>query len=103
MQGHLFHVAGGIREVERWLSTPVYPERPFGAIDFPGLHKALRLEGLSYDYGTGTQALRDVHFEVRAGQTVAIVGSSGSGKSTLASLLLRLRAPSAGRITVDDI
>jgi subfamily B ATP-binding cassette protein MsbA len=103
MQGHLFHVAGGIREVERWLSTPVYPERPFGAIDFPGLHKALRLEGLSYAYGTGTQALRDVHFEVRAGQTVAIVGSSGSGKSTLASLLLRLRAPSAGRITVDDI
>ena len=103
MQGHLFHVAGGIREVERWLSTPVYPERPFGAIDFPGLRQALRLEGLSYTYASGTEALRDVDFEVRAGQTVAIVGSSGSGKSTLASLLLRLRAPSAGRITVDDI
>jgi subfamily B ATP-binding cassette protein MsbA len=101
MQGNLIYVAGGIREVERFLNTPVYPERPFGTIEFPGLRTALRLEGLGYTYGTGTEALRDVDFEVRAGQTVAIVGSSGSGKSTLASLLLRLRAPTAGRITVD--
>ena len=103
MQGSLFYVAGGIREVQRFLDTPVYPERPFGAIEFTGIRTALRLEGLGYTYGTGTQALRDVSFEVRAGQTVAIVGSSGSGKSTLASLLLRLRAPTAGRITVDGV
>jgi len=103
MQGHLFYVAGGIREVDRFLNTPVYPERPFGAIEFSGLRTALRLEGVSYTYGTGTEALRGVDFEVRARQTVAIVGSSGSGKSTLASLLLRLRAPSSGRITVDGL
>jgi ATP-binding cassette, subfamily B, bacterial MsbA len=103
MQGHLFYVAGGIREVDQFLSTPVYPERPFGTIEYPGLRTALRLEGLGYTYGTGTQALIDVDFEVRAGQTVAIVGSSGSGKSTLASLLLRLRAPTVGRITVDGV
>jgi subfamily B ATP-binding cassette protein MsbA len=103
MQGHLFYVAGGIREVERWLTTPVYPLRPFGTVDFHGLRDALRLEGVSYTYGTGTAALRDVDFHVRAGQTVAIVGSSGSGKSTLASLLLRLRVPSAGQITVDGV
>ena len=103
MQGYLFYVAGGIREVDRFLHTPVYPERPFGAVEFSGLRTTLRLEGVSYTYGTGTEALRDVAFEVRARQTVAIVGSSGSGKSTLASLLLRLRAPSGGRITVDGV
>jgi subfamily B ATP-binding cassette protein MsbA len=103
MQGHLIYVAGGIREVERFLSMPVYPERPFGTINFPGLRTSLRLERLGYTYGTGTEALHDVDFEVRAGQTVAIVGSSGSGKSTLASLLLRLRAPTEGRITADGV
>ncbi|HEX9365352.1 MAG TPA: ABC transporter ATP-binding protein [Vicinamibacterales bacterium] len=103
MQGHLFYVAGGIREVDRFLNTPIYPERAFGAVAFAGLRTALRLEGVGYTYGTGTEALRHVDFEVRAGQTVAIVGSSGSGKSTLASLLLRLRAPTAGRITVDGV
>ena len=96
MQGHLFYVAGGIREVERWLNTPIYPERPFGAVEFPGIRESLRLENVSYTYGTGTEALIDVDFEVRAGQTVALVGTSGSGKSTLASLLMRLRVPTTG-------
>jgi ATP-binding cassette, subfamily B, bacterial MsbA len=103
MQGHLFYVCGGIREVDRWLSTPIYPERPFGTTEFKGVRGSLRLERVGYTYGTGTQALSDVAFDVQAGQTVAIVGSSGSGKSTLASLLLRLRVPTAGRITVDGV
>jgi subfamily B ATP-binding cassette protein MsbA len=103
MQGHLFYLAGGIREVDRWLSTPIYPERPFGTTEFAGLGDALRFEDVTYTYGTGTEALKQVDLEVRAGQTVAIVGSSGSGKSTLASLLLRLRAPTGGRITVDGV
>src|SRR5258708_3350993 len=101
MQGHLFYVAGGIREVERWLNTPLYPLRPFGSEEFPGIRESLRLDKVSYTYGTGTQALIDVDFEIRAGQTVALVGTSGSGKSTLASLLMRLRVPTAGRISVD--
>ncbi len=103
MQGHLFYLAGGIREVEKWLNTPLYPPRPFGTIEFPGLRRDLRFERVTYRYAAGTAALRDVEFVVPAGNTVAIVGASGSGKSTLAALLLRLRAPTSGRISVDGI
>jgi ATP-binding cassette, subfamily B, bacterial MsbA len=103
MQGHLFYLAGGIREVDKWLGTPVFPDRHFGTTEFHGLRREVRFERVSYRYAAGTEALCDVEFVVPAGQTIAVVGTSGSGKSTLAALLLRLRAPSAGRITVDGI
>ena len=48
---------------------------------------------------TGTlDILRDVGFELRRGETVAIVGASGSGKSTLLSILAGLDTPTSGRV-----
>ena len=103
MQGHLLYLAGGIREVRKWLDTPIFPERPFGVRTFAGVERRVTFERVSFSYGDKAPALSDVSFEVPAGHTVAIVGPSGSGKSTLASLLLRLRAPSSGRIAVDGV
>jgi subfamily B ATP-binding cassette protein MsbA len=101
LHGHLTYLAGGIREVQTWLATPHFPTRPFGEVKFEGLERELAFEHVSYRYPSGKIALDDIHFTVPVGQTVAIVGPSGAGKSTLANILLRLRAPSNGRITID--
>jgi subfamily B ATP-binding cassette protein MsbA len=103
LQGHLLYLAGGVREVQLWLDTPQYPERPFGMRRYSPLRDALRFERVSYTYPNGAVALQNVDFSVPVGQTIAIVGSSGSGKSTLAAILLRFRPPTAGRVVVDGV
>lgn len=52
---------------------------------------------------SGIEAINDISFEVKEGETLAILGTTGSGKSTIANLLCRMYDPSGGRILVDDI
>ncbi|WP_426107723.1 ABCB family ABC transporter ATP-binding protein/permease [Massilia sp. TSP1-1-2] len=58
-------------------------------------------EHVSFHYDPARPILRDVSLRIAPGRTVAVVGRSGSGKSTLARLLLRLYAPTGGRILID--
>ncbi|PTQ12902.1 cyclic beta-1,2-glucan ABC transporter [Sphingomonas oleivorans] len=58
-------------------------------------------ENVSFRYPTGSGAIRDLNFEAKPGETVAIVGPTGSGKSTALGLLQRAFDPQHGRILVD--
>jgi len=62
----------------------------------------LRVENLTKVYDDGTEALRDVSFEVPDGQFLAIIGLSGSGKSTLLRCINRLVEPTAGTVFWND-
>ena len=65
---------------------------------------SIRFDHVSFTYpDTGIQALKDVSFEVKKGQKVAIVGRTGSGKSTIAELLMRNYDPDSGTIYINNI
>jgi ABC-type multidrug transport system fused ATPase/permease subunit len=64
-------------------------------------HGHVAFDGVTFAYSDGHPVLHDISLEVRAGETVALVGASGAGKTTLASLLLRFYDPSAGRVSLD--
>jgi len=50
---------------------------------------------------SGIRALEGVSFDVKAGESIAIIGTTGSGKSTIANLMLRLYDTTSGGITID--
>jgi len=68
------------------------------------LEGAVRFENVSFSYGGKQElvnVLKDIDFEARPGQIVALLGTTGSGKSTVISLIPRFYDPTSGRVTID--
>lgn len=71
-----------------------------------GQGAAVRAEGLRKAFGSGhteVVAVRDVTFELRRGEVVALLGPSGAGKSTLLTMLGLILPPDEGRIAVAGV
>ncbi|MTI33353.1 ABC transporter transmembrane domain-containing protein [Xanthovirga aplysinae] len=62
----------------------------------------IRFENVNFTYpDSGIHALRDISFEIKEGETVAIIGTTGSGKSTIANILCRMYDTSSGEVKLD--
>ena len=70
------------------------------AVPVEGFHEEIRLHNVCCNYGD-KHVLHDINLCLRKGEMLALVGGSGSGKTTLANLVLRLRDPDSGSITLD--
>ena len=61
---------------------------------------AVEFKNVSFSYGSGTFALKNINFAVKEGEFIAVLGHNGSGKSTLARLVNGLLEADSGEITV---
>ena len=82
-------------------AEPIYnPQRAA----LPPIRGDLTFEHVTFRYRVDrSETLHDICLEIKAGQTVGMVGASGSGKSTLAKLAQRLYVPESGRVLVDGV
>ena len=71
--------------------------------EYENFDPSIRVVDLGFTYpGNDFFALKNVNFEIAAGDRIAVVGPSGSGKSTLADLLLGVLKPTSGSVKISD-
>jgi ABC-type multidrug transport system fused ATPase/permease subunit len=79
------------------LAEPSEPERlPDGPL-------TVRMEGVHFSYGTGSEVLSGVDIDVAPGEIVAVCGATGAGKTSLLNLLPRFYDPTAGRVLIGGV
>lgn len=76
------------------VTDPLRPDRVAGDLSF---------HNVEFAYEPGRPVIRGLNFEIRAGETLAVVGATGSGKTTLISLLERFYDPTSGEIRLDGL
>ncbi len=79
-------------------------EDPEKAVSPPTLTGAIDFESVTFGYPGGEKpVLRDLTFELRPGQTTAVIGGTGSGKTTLLNLIPRFFDVSEGNLSIDGV
>lgn len=92
-------VVGDIRGAEEHVTDALAGD---DAAELPASPRTFNLTGIRFSYPSSPEpVLRGLDLSVPLGSTLALVGPSGSGKSTLVDILLGLRTPSQGSITID--
>ncbi|HTI55148.1 MAG TPA: ABC transporter ATP-binding protein [Verrucomicrobiae bacterium] len=82
-------------------AAPLPPDQDNRFIAAPPIQPSIAFEHVTFAYPGGRgPALRELAFQVAAGERIGVVGASGAGKSTISRLLLRFADPTAGRVTV---
>lgn len=94
--------AAGDRVFDLLEEVPTIRDRP-DARPAPAFRGEIAFRGVSFAYGAGSPVLSGLDLTIPAGQRVALTGPSGIGKSSLLTLLLRLRDPDGGTITIDGV
>ena len=95
-------IAAGERIFALLDSRPEIVDKP-DARPFEGLREKIEFCDVHFAYDGRREVIDGVSFEVRRGETVALVGPSGGGKSTLSELIPRFYDPSSGEIRIDGV
>lgn len=111
--GRIFHpIIGIFDQLTNAQRAFVSAEKVFAILDMEGVEVEdvdhvkrpdgiVKFDNVTFAYKAGENVLKQISFEARRGETVALVGHTGSGKSSILNLLLGFYEPDTGAITID--
>jgi ABC-type multidrug transport system fused ATPase/permease subunit len=103
MTNAIAQAAVGVERIRGILDADtIIPERP-NAREPQALTGEIEFDHVAFAYSADAPVLRDVSFQIKAGQMVGVVGTTGGGKSTIVSLIPRFYDPTAGAIKIDGV
>ncbi|MCP4705049.1 MAG: ABC transporter ATP-binding protein [candidate division Zixibacteria bacterium] len=85
------------------LDAPITVKESDNPKEILNFESSIKFENVSFAYNKPEMILKDISFDVKKGEVIALVGPSGAGKSTMFDLLPRFYDPTEGRISIDGI
>lgn len=70
--------------------------------EMPEITGRVRFKNVGFSYEDGVPVLKDVNFDIRPGETIALVGPTGAGKTTIVNLISRFYDVQSGTVLIDD-
>ena len=91
-----------LERIFEMLDEPVTVCNKLDATELPKIKGDVHFKNVTFRYEEGIDILKDVSFDVKAGESIALVGPTGAGKTTIVSLLSRFYNINGGEILIDD-
>jgi len=91
-----------LERIFEMLDEPVKIKDKLGAKEMPVIKGDVHFKDVTFSYEEGPNVLEHLSFDVKAGQSVALVGPTGAGKTTIVNLISRFYDLKGGKVLIDD-
>ncbi len=98
----LLDTAAYLERIFQVLDEPVTVDDKEDAYELPEIKGAVSFDDVVFEYEKGNPVLKHVSFDVKPGESIALVGPTGAGKSTIVNLLSRFYNVTQGRVLIDE-
>lgn len=96
------NAVANLERIFEMMDEPVTVDDAPNAVEMPEIHGDVHFRDVTFAYEPGINILEHLSFDVKAGESVALVGPTGAGKTTIVNLISRFYNLSGGEVDIDD-